>query len=60
MSDMPEPDIPPLPSTDNPSPRPASDIPPLDPVDPLEPDAAEREPTAGPAHVPFVQPPGTQ
>ena len=60
MSDMPEPDIPPLPPADNPAPEPAPDIPPLDPLDPLESDAPEGEPPTIPNDVPFIQPPGTQ
>jgi hypothetical protein len=60
MSDMPQPDIPPLPPLDDPKPEPASDIPPLDPVDPHEGDAPEGEPPAIPLDVPFIRPPGTQ
>src|SRR4051812_2662815 len=44
MSDMPAPDIPPLPPTDNPASEPAADIPPLDPVDLPESDAPKGEP----------------
>jgi hypothetical protein len=55
MSDMPEPDLPPLPPTDNPAPEPGPDIPPLDPLD-----LPEGEPPAIPTDVPFIQPPGTQ
>jgi hypothetical protein len=55
MSDMPEPDIPPLPPADNPASEPGPDIPPLDPLD-----LPEGEPPALPTDVPFIQPPGTQ
>ncbi len=60
MSDMPEPDIPPLPPTDNPAPEPAPDIPPRDPLTPQEGEAPEGEPPAIPLDVPFIRPPGTQ
>jgi hypothetical protein len=60
MSDMPDPDLPPLPLTDKPGTGPAPEIPPLDPLDPAEGEAPEGEPPTIPTDVPFIQPPGTQ
>lgn len=60
MSDSPQPDISPLPPTNDPASEPASDIPPLDPVEPQHREAPEGEPPLLPSDIPFVPPPGTQ
>jgi hypothetical protein len=60
MSDMPQPNIPPLPPGDEPASKSASDIPPLDPIEPQDTETPEGEPPSIPLDVPFIRPPGTQ